>query len=481
MHTVWFREHNRIAWELKDLNPQWDPDTLYQESRKIVGAQMQHITAQHWLPLIVGQSGMDMLGPYTGYNPNVQSSISNEFATAALRFGHSLINPILSRFDANHEEIPQGHLPLHKAFFSPWRLVYEGGVDPLMRGMFLVPAKMKKPQQNLNTELTEKLFFSAHAVALDLAAINIQRSRDHAIPGYNEYRKFCNLTYANDFEDLKKEISDPEVREKLREIYGHVNNIDIWVGGILEDQVKGGRVGPLFRCLLVEQFRHLRDGDRFWYENPSVFKPEQLTQIKQSSLGRVLCDAGDNITRITDNVFLLPEVQGGFKSCEKVPQVDLRFWIECTGCHPRPQFGGELRRSHRVRRSVIASNVTTSSDVDVARNNIIDEEDWIEMNDERIEGLEAMIEGFQKSLKQLRKKLKKMEESCSAVKNKHGHCEDSNGVRRLNNEIWNKDDCTRCECKHRQVNCTTEKCPPVEVAKCLKPVKTPGICCPVCN
>jgi hypothetical protein len=39
-------------------------------------------------------------------------------------------------------------------------------------------------------------------------------------------------------------------------------NLDIWVGGILEDQVDGAKVGPTLRCLLVEQFRRLRDGDR---------------------------------------------------------------------------------------------------------------------------------------------------------------------------------------------------------------------------
>ncbi|RZF32642.1 hypothetical protein LSTR_LSTR015691 [Laodelphax striatellus] len=154
---------------------------------------------------------------------------------------------------------PLGDLPLGKAFFSPWRIVEEGGTDPLMRGLFMTAAKRKLPHENLNNQLTEQLFTVAHAVALDLAAMNIQRSR----------------------------------------------NIDIWVGGILEDQIDGARVGPTFRCLLIEQFRRIRDGDRFWYENPSTFKPEQLTQIKQSSFARVLCDSGDNITEITENVFLL--------------------------------------------------------------------------------------------------------------------------------------------------------------------------------
>lgn len=153
-------------------------------------------------------------------------------------------------------------MPLQKAFFSPWRLVDEGGVDPLLRGLIAVPAKLKTPHENLNTELTEHLFEVAHAVALDLAAINIQRGRDHALPSYNTWRRYCNLSEAETFDDLKREISSQTVRDKLRELYGHPGNMDIWVGGILEDQIDGAKVGPTFRCLLVEQFRRLRDGDR---------------------------------------------------------------------------------------------------------------------------------------------------------------------------------------------------------------------------
>ena len=45
-------------------------------------------------------------------------------------------------------------------------------------------------------------------------------------------------------------------------MYGHPANVDLWVGGVLEDMVVGGKVGPTFRCILVDQFRRLRDGDR---------------------------------------------------------------------------------------------------------------------------------------------------------------------------------------------------------------------------
>ena len=114
----------------------------------------------------------------------------------------------------------QGDLPLGKAFFSPWRIIEEGGVDALMRGMWASPAKKKMPNQNLNNELTDHLFTSFHAVALDLASMNVQRSRDHGIPFYNEYRKMCNLSSVDTFDDLEAEISDPYIRDKLQKLYG---------------------------------------------------------------------------------------------------------------------------------------------------------------------------------------------------------------------------------------------------------------------
>jgi peroxidase len=75
MHTVWMREHNRIAEGIRRYNPHWDGDMLYHETRKIVGAQLQHITYKHWLPKILGPKGMDIIGEYKGYNSNVDATI----------------------------------------------------------------------------------------------------------------------------------------------------------------------------------------------------------------------------------------------------------------------------------------------------------------------------------------------------------------------------------------------------------------------
>lgn len=108
---------------------------------------------------------------------------------------------------------------------------------------------------------------------------------------------------------------------------------------MVEDLVPGSRLGPTLMCLLSTQFKRLRAGDRLWYENPGVFSPAQLTQIKQTSLARILCDNADNITRVQSDVFRVAEFPHGYGSCDDVPRVDLRVWQDCCeDCRARAQF-----------------------------------------------------------------------------------------------------------------------------------------------
>ncbi|KAM6221084.1 peroxidasin homolog [Rhynchocyon petersi] len=484
MHTLWFREHNRIATELLKLNPHWDGDTIYYETRKIVGAEIQHITYQHWLPKILGEVGMKMLGDYKGYDPSINAGIFNAFATAAFRFGHTLINPILYRLDEHFEPIPQGHIPLHKAFFSPFRIVNEGGIDPLLRGLFGVAGKMRVPSQLLNTELTERLFSMAHTVALDLAAINIQRGRDHGIPPYHDYRVYCNLSSAYTFEDLKNEIKNPEIREKLKRLYGSPLNIDLFPALMVEDLVPGSRLGPTLMCLLSTQFKRLRDGDRLWYENPGVFSPAQLTQIKQTSLARILCDNSDNITRVQKDVFRVAEFPHGYSSCDEISKVDLRMWQDCCeDCRTRGQFNAfsyhfrgkrsldfsyqEDKPTKKTKPRKILSVVKHNKYFKNATSPSYEHSNVPGTNDFK----EFVLE-MQKTITDLRKQIKKLESRLSK-----SECTDASGRSHANNTKWKKDSCTVCECKDGQITCFVESCQPVD---CPTPVKTEGACCPVC-
>ncbi|CAL2049394.1 unnamed protein product [Caenorhabditis brenneri] len=359
MHTIFLREHNRIASRLLEVNENWDGETIFQETRKIIGAILQHITYNDWLPKILGKATYDtIIGDYKGYNPDVNPTIANEFATAALRFAHTLINTQLFRFDKDFKETKEGHLPLHNAFFAPERLVSEGGVDPLLRGLFAAPIKLPRPDQVLNKELTEKLFNRYHEVALDLAALNIQRGRDHGLPSWTEYRKFCNLTVPKTWSDMKNIVQNDTVISKLQSLYGVPENIDLWVGGVTEKRTADALMGPTLACIIADQFKRLRDGDRFWYENEEMFSKTQLRQIKKVTLSKIICTNGDDIDRIQRDIFVYHGNSTQFyETCESLPEINLNMWTTCcdamcssSSSLARNAIGGDEKAKRRKRR-----------------------------------------------------------------------------------------------------------------------------------
>ncbi|HSR51504.1 MAG TPA: peroxidase family protein [Acidobacteriota bacterium] len=293
MHTLFVREHNRLADQIASENPEMDGEEIYQAARRIVGAQMQVITYREYLPALLGQ---DALPPYRGYDPTVDASISNIFSSAAYRWGHSALSPTLLRLDSEGREITEGHLPLRDAFFSPQRITDEGGIEPLLRG--LAVQQCQSVDVFVVDDVRNFLFGPPGSGGFDLASLNIQRGRDHGLPGYNTVRAAFGLAPRQSFDQV---TSDDEVRSRLESIYDDVDQMDAWVGGLAEDPLPNAHVGELIHAVLVEQFRALRDGDRFWYVR--TLPLQERRRVEQTRLSDIIRRNTDIGKEIPNNVF----------------------------------------------------------------------------------------------------------------------------------------------------------------------------------
>ena len=295
MHTLFVREHNRLAKKIARKHPWYSDEQIYQAARRIVAAQMQVITYKEFLPVLLGKNAIPR---YRGYNPKVDARITNEFSTAAYRLGHSLLSPNIKRIYKKRNKFIIEDVPLRDAFFAPFRLTEESNIGPLLRG--LAYQQCQELDSLVIDDVRNFLFGQPGAGGFDLASLNIQRGRDHGLKSYNDTREWLGMGRAATFADIS---SDPEVQDRLAAAYKTVDQVDLWVGGLAEDKVKGGMVGPVFYHILRDQFIRLRDGDRFWYEKD--FSGSELRSIERTTLAKIIkrnTGVGKELQR---NVFLV--------------------------------------------------------------------------------------------------------------------------------------------------------------------------------
>ncbi|XP_076087977.1 salivary peroxidase/catechol oxidase-like [Mytilus galloprovincialis] len=337
LQTIWMKEHNRIADRLTQLNHGWNDERAYQEARKIIGAMIQHVTYNEYLPHILGNQQMidfelkpRASGYFTGYDQATKPQIRNGFSAAAFRFGHSMVRQRLAYNGPSHSN--QSPL-LRNEFLRPNKLYdANGGVSSITRGLY--EEFSQKVDRKITKELTERLFERTHGFGGDLAAINVQRGRDHGLASYNVWRMVCDLTPADDFTaGVSGGLEHHSTVEALalKNIYSSPWDIDLFTGGVSETPIPGGKVGPTFACMIGLQFRALKFGDRFFYEsNTDVkFTPAQLTEIKKATMARIICE-NTNINSIPSDVFRKTSASNSEKSCSSLPEVNLQKWQNCV-------------------------------------------------------------------------------------------------------------------------------------------------------
>ena len=295
MHTLFVREHNRLAAELAIAHPSWTDEQLYERARQINIAQYQSVVYNEYLPVLLGNNAID---EYRGYDSNVDPTIRRSFSTAAFRVGHTQISSEILRLDTVGHEIPEGHLTLSEVFFSSTGVVQAGGIDSILRG--ISSSLSQEVDLKLIDDMRNLLFsFGGETMRRDLLAINIERGRLNGVRDYNSVREAYGLPKVNGFADI---TSDVEVQTQLASVYDSVDNIDLYVGLLAEDRIEGSASGETSQVIIAEQFAALRDGDRFYYEN--IFTPEEIVEIESTTLSDIIVRNTDT-TVIQDNAFSL--------------------------------------------------------------------------------------------------------------------------------------------------------------------------------
>lgn len=280
---------------------------------------------------MLGQSS-GLIGPYTGFKAGTDPGISLEFSAGAARL-HGLIQENYLFVNDNFQQV--GSYSVIQGAGSS-AVLQSRGVTLILRGLLVAPTR--KPGR-ITTSMTEFLFGGSS----DMASLNIQRGRDVGLRNYNAYRNMCGLKKLTSFDDWPgkilynatatltqftiSEVTDETVKKRVSELYKSVDDIDFYVGGLIEEPEQGSIIGPTFSCVYADQLKRLRDGDRFFYKNDAVFTPEQRDSIDKIKLAKVLCEAGD-FNRVPKDVFALDPTGSTAVNCNEITGLDLSLWKE---------------------------------------------------------------------------------------------------------------------------------------------------------
>ncbi|XP_052079366.1 peroxidase-like protein [Mytilus californianus] len=331
-HSVWLREHNRIATELHILNPHWNHDTVFQEARKIIIAMLQHITFNDFLPLILGRATMNKFKLFSrdvddgvfddSYDPYVNPQIIDSVNVAAHRYGHSQLTNKQNFVDEGCNTVTVNYLK--DTFDSPRLVQQNNGANIPFLARHLACTASNKIDNFIVDGMRNFLFRLPEAPGSDIVARNIQRGREQGVSGYNTWREICGLEPIRSFNKFGK------FGNALKELYNEPDDVDLFIGAMLEKDARFN-VGPTFQCLLGMQYQRIKCGDRFWYERPCEmfsFTEAQLKSIKENTrISKIFC-RNLGINKIQDNMFLLPNRKGNNRIlCDEIPDIDLSLWL----------------------------------------------------------------------------------------------------------------------------------------------------------
>ncbi|XP_047991381.1 dual oxidase isoform X1 [Leguminivora glycinivorella] len=285
------RWHNVVAARVHRQHPDWSDEQLFQRARRIVIASLQNIILYEYVPAFLGVP----IPPYKGYRAEVAPGVSHAFATAAFRFGHTLVPPAILLRDRNcrYSRAPGGHdaIRLCQTWWDGNDVMSQVPIEEVLMGM--ASQLSEREDALLCSDVRDNLFGPMEFSRRDLGALNIMRGRDNGLPDYNTAREYFGLKKVKTFNEINPELfeNNPELLQRLIQVYeGRLDNIDVYIGGMLESS---GHPGELFRAIIIDQFTRIRDADRFWFESDQngIFTQDEIDELRHITLWDIIVNS----------------------------------------------------------------------------------------------------------------------------------------------------------------------------------------------
>uniref|UniRef100_A0A182QMC6 Uncharacterized protein n=1 Tax=Anopheles farauti TaxID=69004 RepID=A0A182QMC6_9DIPT len=330
VHLIFLREHNRLANQLRLLNPGWSDETLFQEARRINVAQYQRIVYYEYLPRVLGELNMlsnrliyQETGFATDFNAFQNPSSLSEFGNILIPFMQSQL-PGAINFYVN-DTVQSVLLSSMEGKLTTLENVFAS----IFTSLLTQPAN--RMDSSFSIEWKNFMRRGSAAVGQDNLALDIQRMRDFGFARYNEYRSRCGLNRFATWEAYNTTIKVlcPKTLERLRLYYPSVDDLDVFVGAAFEEPIPGSLLGPTFFCLFREQFLIARTGDRYFFEAGGLegsFTAAQLAEIRKVGMSRLMCNAFPTTAKIQANAFGPVSVNNTLAACNTLPTLNLNAW-----------------------------------------------------------------------------------------------------------------------------------------------------------
>jgi len=336
-HTLFLRNHNRHADRLAAAHPDWDDERIFQRARRRNIAEYQNIVMYQYLPTEFGDHFADKVGHYHHYSPFLDAEINVAFATAAFRYGHSSFRNYVPIDQCGVDTL--FNLPANgaKLMFGgqtggpilPMDVYGEiGSWENVIRA--LIAHRTAPNDIMIDAALRDLPFNFPITGGTDVFVLDLHRARENGVPNYvalqKEYGRHSDRIYGSDGcpeRFGRNQLNDPPacfdnlapynhtLAENLRMLYGKVNRIDSLVGLLVEPHVPGTSFGETLGNIIMDTYKRVRDGDRFWFENqnqPLAFDDDTIDNIRATGIDDLLKKNFDfpRPAHIPGNPFLAP-------------------------------------------------------------------------------------------------------------------------------------------------------------------------------